>query len=474
LPETAPSALERYHPLVLRRQWWCDRWRETPCWLTSMVTHLALLLVIGSLATPPSRQPGMTTWILVLGSEDEHLAEADLVIVQMDDQKQDGGDRGELLEQPSKTPSPDDAVPPPPDEDAKPEPVPDEPAETIADHLPSPAAETTEPAPPKPPLLLASAVTPVDVAPQPPAEVLPSGGGPPPFWDNPWHEDVVARFIQYDIGNLRGAEGERARRDFEALGPHAVPALVRGLNQSASIQASCPVVVISSKLENALSQSGDQGMIRYAVDNIGRDVPENAPHLARLRALRDALIRTHLDRAEVIRQELAAQGIAASEQLAQQVIRYAQARPADLAAAFASPLPEERLAATLATSQLGFEPTPGQRSHLAAHLLLRLEDTDEAVRRHAESALAALLGVDPTERNRLAGDPFVFWRARREAFDRNHRLEAAARAMLSQAAALDRRGRRGPAAERYRRIVEEFPGSQAADQAAARLAAIGL
>jgi hypothetical protein len=281
----------------------------------------------------------------------------------------------------------------------------------------------------------------------------------------------VARFIQYDIGNLRGAEGERALREFNELGPQAIPALVRGLNQSASIQASCPVVVISSKLENALDQSGDQGLIRYAVDNIGRGVPENAPHLARLRALRDALIRKHLDRAEALRHDLAALGMTASEEFTQQVIRYAQARPTELAQALASPQSEERLAAALAANRLDQELTTGQRSYLAAQLLPRLEDENEAVVRHAETALATILGVNPAQMNRAMGDRIVFWNSRREAFDRGHRVEAAGRAMFAQAVALQRRGRRGPAAEYFRRVVEEYPGSQAAAQAAAHLAA---
>ncbi|MBW3600442.1 MAG: hypothetical protein KY475_24660, partial [Planctomycetes bacterium] len=47
LPAEAPSALDRYNPGALRRRWWWERWRETPCWLTSRVVPLAVMLVIG-------------------------------------------------------------------------------------------------------------------------------------------------------------------------------------------------------------------------------------------------------------------------------------------------------------------------------------------------------------------------------------------------------------------------------------------
>jgi hypothetical protein len=102
-------------------------------------------------------------------------------------------------------------------------------------------------------------------------------------------DEIVERFILYDIGKLTGAAGMLARRDFESLGPDAIPALVRGLNRSASIHATCPVCVLTSKLQSALSQNEDPSLFSYAASNIGRDVPEDAPHWGRLRSFLNSL-----------------------------------------------------------------------------------------------------------------------------------------------------------------------------------------
>src|SRR5690606_31817077 len=63
---------------------------------------------------------------------------------------------------------------------------------------------------------------------------------------------IVDDFIAYDIGQLRGTAGARARQQFAQLGPESIPALVRGLNKAAGIHASCPVGVIASKLVSTL------------------------------------------------------------------------------------------------------------------------------------------------------------------------------------------------------------------------------
>src|SRR3954462_5425296 len=65
-------------------------------------------------------------------------------------------------------------------------------------------------------------------------------------------DEVIDRFIQYDTGRLRGEDARRALRDFEKLGPEAIPALIRGVNRAAEIQHSCPVVVIARKLNRLL------------------------------------------------------------------------------------------------------------------------------------------------------------------------------------------------------------------------------
>ncbi len=471
LPAEPPSAWERYNPQTLRRQWWWERWRETPCWLTSMVLHLAVVLAIGSIAVPPSRVTGFNSWVLAFADEHDPLAEADLVIFQTDERQEDGGERGVQLERPQAAEEPPAA--PEPLEIRVPEPL------TLgglggelAEHLPSEPTEETRPAEEPPPELLSTAAS------LPPAmasaDVPPSGGEPPGTLDvSPIYDYMVDQFILYDIGQLKGVAGERARREFESLGPYAIPALVRGLNRSASIQASCPVVVIASKLEQSLAQSNDYQIIRYAVDNIGRDVPRNAPHLARLETLRNALRRQHLDRAELVRQEFAEQGVPVTDHLVQTVLHYSDAAPDVLTEGIHAADSETRLAAISATSRLGRPLTPGQRSHLAGQLLMHLDDETSAVRDQVEAGLGALLATpspaatsDDSREERAA-----FWRQQRETFDETHRLERTARGLLSLGTAHERRGRRGAAVEKFRQVLAEFPGTRAAQEAAVKLGA---
>lgn len=108
--------------------------------------------------------------------------------------------------------------------------------------------------------------------------------------ENGQHDEIVERFIQYDVGRLRGAAGIKARKDFQALGPDALPALVRGLNRSAGIHATCPVGVIASKLMQTLRVADSPAMTQYAIDNIGEGVSENAPHFRRIISLRDRFL----------------------------------------------------------------------------------------------------------------------------------------------------------------------------------------
>lgn len=99
-------------------------------------------------------------------------------------------------------------------------------------------------------------------------------------------DKIVDDFIQYDIGQLRGKAGQAARRRFMSLGEDSIPALVRGLNKSAGIHASCPVGVIAGKLIQTLRGAQDSSLRQYAVNNIGRGVAEDAPHFHRIMALR--------------------------------------------------------------------------------------------------------------------------------------------------------------------------------------------
>ncbi|MCO6457429.1 MAG: hypothetical protein J5I93_19180, partial [Pirellulaceae bacterium] len=102
-------------------------------------------------------------------------------------------------------------------------------------------------------------------------------------------DQIVHNFILYDIGQLGGEAGQRARADFEALGSDAIESLVRGLNASAYISASCPVIVLESKLRSTLREANDPAKYRFALQHVGRGVVPQAPYAGRLASLRQQL-----------------------------------------------------------------------------------------------------------------------------------------------------------------------------------------
>jgi hypothetical protein len=83
---------------------------------------------------------------------------------------------------------------------------------------------------------------------------------------------IVDRLIRADIGQLRGEGARKALKEFDALKAEAVPALIRGLNKSAKLNHSCPVLLISKKLTSLLMASNDQILLEFARDEIGADV----------------------------------------------------------------------------------------------------------------------------------------------------------------------------------------------------------
>jgi hypothetical protein len=85
-------------------------------------------------------------------------------------------------------------------------------------------------------------------------------------------DEIVDRFMLYDIGRLQGADARKALKEFKNLGPEAIPALVRGLNRAAQIEHSCPVVVIAQKLGRLLAVSEDRELLEFVRDNIGAGV----------------------------------------------------------------------------------------------------------------------------------------------------------------------------------------------------------
>jgi hypothetical protein len=86
------------------------------------------------------------------------------------------------------------------------------------------------------------------------------------------YDQIIDRFIQADVGLLRGAEARDAVRDFKNLKSDAIPCLIRGLNRAARIEHSCPVVVIAEKLQRLLLASDDPELLQFARDEIGAGV----------------------------------------------------------------------------------------------------------------------------------------------------------------------------------------------------------
>lgn len=82
------------------------------------------------------------------------------------------------------------------------------------------------------------------------------------------YDKIVNQFIKYDLGQLPGAEGLKAKNDFLKLTSESIPALFRGLQISAKLEHSCPVAMISQKLKSFLLKSEDDELLEFARDEL--------------------------------------------------------------------------------------------------------------------------------------------------------------------------------------------------------------
>ncbi len=98
-------------------------------------------------------------------------------------------------------------------------------------------------------------------------------------------DEIIDRFILYDTGRLPGPEGKQALREFEKLGPDAIPALVRGLNRAAKIEHSCPAVTIAKKLGRMLRSSKDPELLEFVRENAGAGITHSR-HMGVIKDLR--------------------------------------------------------------------------------------------------------------------------------------------------------------------------------------------
>lgn len=98
-------------------------------------------------------------------------------------------------------------------------------------------------------------------------------------------DDIIDRFIQYDTGKLKGEAGKKALQEFQKLGPEAIPALIRGMNKAAGIEATCPAATIGKKLVSLLKFSDDAQLLEFARENIGLGI-DRSPHMGMIKDLR--------------------------------------------------------------------------------------------------------------------------------------------------------------------------------------------
>src|SRR5262245_10216157 len=83
---------------------------------------------------------------------------------------------------------------------------------------------------------------------------------------------VIDRFIDYDIGKIKGPEGKKALDDFNRLGSESIFNLIDGLNRAANMEDSCPAVIIAKRVASILKASEDPVLLAAAKDSIGADV----------------------------------------------------------------------------------------------------------------------------------------------------------------------------------------------------------
>lgn len=88
-------------------------------------------------------------------------------------------------------------------------------------------------------------------------------------------DQIIERFILYDIGQT---QDRKAREELEALGPEAIPALIRGINRAARMSHSCPASVLHRKLKSLLRTTDDERTLRFAYDNLGAGVGRSPYH----------------------------------------------------------------------------------------------------------------------------------------------------------------------------------------------------
>jgi hypothetical protein len=85
------------------------------------------------------------------------------------------------------------------------------------------------------------------------------------------YEKIVRDFIRFDIGQLADPMGQIRYRFNSLRSEEAVPALVRGLNASTRMRASCPITALTGKLRGMLMTSKNPEVGTYILQHLDRD-----------------------------------------------------------------------------------------------------------------------------------------------------------------------------------------------------------
>ena len=106
--------------------------------------------------------------------------------------------------------------------------------------------------------------------------------------DDAAYDQIVEDFIQFDIGNIRNPVAvERIKSRFNGLkSDDAVPALVRGLNRSTRMRASCPITALSGKLKAILGNSQNAELGTYVLENL--ELRDAGAYTSHVRGVYDA------------------------------------------------------------------------------------------------------------------------------------------------------------------------------------------
>jgi hypothetical protein len=254
-------------------------------------------------------------------------------------------------------------------------------------------------------------------------------------------DGIVERFSQADVGLLTGAAGQRAKYEFGRLGESAIPALVRGLNRSTKFSESCPVLVISKKLDELLAKTDDPYLLLYALENVGRGVHPRAHHWQQLVAKRNEWLKKYGERVAPLSEQLA------EELHPQRTLEgggpFTAADADELALAVTHPDAAVRRQALAAIAARGMAFGDAERFEMAQPLIAQLSDKDASVRHLARQTLIALSGgreMGPSEEE-LDRDPAaaaVWWRDRWTLFGLSQTLGNRGAKLVEALSSMDR------------------------------------